>query len=547
MPGMTDRRSGRVLLALAALAALLGATAPAVAAQQEPREAGVRRVTVRVRQVAAENVYLDVGSDHGVVAGDTLEAAADSSGPVVGRLAVVASTATRAVLAFVGPPFPVTRGASLTLLLTRPGRAEVPEGARPVRGGRRVGGSVTADRSPQGETAAPVGAPHGRVSFDLSALHSVTTFGGADPESVGRTYATPTVRFQATVPEAVGGFDLRTSMRLAYRYADGGFPAEPFSGRVYLASLERAFESVPLRVGLGRFSGPTESFSGYWDGLHLRLGGRSLGVSVLAGFQPELWNEGFSTALPKGSLVVDWRASGAGWRWMGDVSAHAVRPREEGVADHTYLGLGQALRAGPVRLDQELQVDRDVDGGWKVGRLRLRGSVRVAPSVDLRAGVSRRRGWMLFPVDEPLGPARDRVSVGVSVRPGRGRVAVDVSATRREGGGDTRGVTASASSGPLSTLQGVELGSGASWWEGDAGHAVGITPFLGVTVGAARLRGGYRFYRTRYLERESTRHGVDGTVRVALDGGWWASGRVHLRWGDGLRSEGLNLSLARSF
>lgn len=546
MASSPRRRVGVVVLAV--LLGLPAARSPVSAQEDGPG----RRVTVPIRQVAGGNVYLDLGSDHGVMAGDTLGVAADPTGPVVGRLTVVASTASRSVLAFAGPPFPATRGAPITLLLTRPGRA-----APPGVGGRERGGPGSdPDRPPDvrerrarrdSPGAVGPGAPHGRVSLEMSALHSVTTFGGADPETVDRAYATPTVRVHLTVPDAVGGFDLRGGARVAYRYADGGFPADPFSGRVYTASLERTFTSLPLRLGVGRFAGPTESFSGYWDGVHLRLGGRSLGVTALVGFQPDLWNEGFSTGLPKAGLVLDGRRSGGAWRWTGDLSAQTVRPRDEGIAPHTYLGLDQSLRTGPLRLDQELRLDRDVDGRWRVGRFRLRGSVRLAPTVDLRAGASRRRSWILGPLDDPLGGARDRASVGLSVRPGRGMLAVDLSATRREGGGDSRGVTVSTSSGPLAVLGGAEVGTGGSWWDGDGGHALAVSPFLLVRAGDARLRVGYRVYRTDYLDRASTRHGVDGGVRFSLGDGWWADGRLYVRFGDGLRSEGLRLGLARSF
>jgi hypothetical protein len=534
------RRSASRCLAPALALLALGLTVGSVEAQ----EPSPRRVTVRVRQVAGANVYLDVGTDHGVVAGDTLEVARDSAGPVVGHLAVVASTPVRSVLAFAGEPFPVTRGASLTLLLVRPARAALPEEARPVETTlERPGPSRAA--APDAEGRSRERRPYGRVSLDLATLHSVTEFGGSDPEQVDRMYATPTVRLSATVPDAVAGLRLRTGMRLAYRYQDGGFPAKAFSGRIHLAALEKTTGTVQL--ALGRFPGPVERFSGYWDGLHVRVGGRSLGVSALVGFQPELWNEGFSTALPKATAAVDWEADGPGWGWNGNVSAHTVRPRDEGVPDHTYLGLEQRLRAGPVRLDQDLRMDRTPDGGWRVGRLQLRGALGLAPGVELRAGVSRRRYWSLFPSEDPLGPLRDRATVGLSARAGRGRVSVDLSGNRRDGGDETRGVTASAVTGALSSLGRTELGGRVSWWEGDRGHTLSAAPSATFRVGTARLRAGYRFYRSVYLDRETIQHGVDGSARFRLGGGWSGDLRAAVRWSGGLRSERLSAGMARIF
>jgi thioredoxin reductase len=114
---------------------------------------------------------------------------------------------------------------------------------------------------------------------------------------------------------------------------------------------------------------PDESYSGFWDGLHLRYG-RESGLGVLVGFQPDLWNERPSTERPKASVVLDLARRGDAWRWSADVSAHQVRGAGL-LPEHTFAGLSQSAAAGPLRLSQDLQVDRDpAAGGWRMSQHR---------------------------------------------------------------------------------------------------------------------------------------------------------------------------------
>ena len=98
--------------ALPLLGALLAlALVPAtVARAQEPPQ-----IEVQVRQVAGGNVYLDLGTAHGLQSGDTLQVARNIGGPIVGQIVVTAATDVRSVLTMLDEAFPVTRGATLVL------------------------------------------------------------------------------------------------------------------------------------------------------------------------------------------------------------------------------------------------------------------------------------------------------------------------------------------------------------------------------------------------------------------------------------------------
>ncbi len=501
------------------------------------------RVTVRVRQVAGSTIYLDVGTRHGLATGDTLAVARDSIGEPVGTLVVTASTEDRAVLTFAAVPFAVARGDLLTLrLLRQPAETPMPVASRPAP-------AVTAaaagrEREPAGR---PAGRARGRIGIDMSAQRSITQVGGSDPTDIERTYATPALRFDVTIPRAVGGFQLRTSMRVAHRYSGQDLISPATSTRVYAATLEREFTEVPFRILLGRFSSPVESYSGYWDGALVRYGGRGFGVGAIAGFQPERWNERPSTELPKVTGFVDWEGRGEGWRWQGDISAHTLRPADS-LTDHTYLGLSQRILVGPLRLYQDLQVDRDpLDGGWKVSRVRVRGSVALSPNLELRVGGSRRERFRLGTVGNFFAPSSNRVDAGLAVRGHAGFLSAGASMNKDGSGQTTRGATSSYSLTRLPGFRSLGTAGSVSWWSGPYGKTLSAAPALTMSVRPAWLQLGYRFNRSDYLERVSKTHAGEASLHVPFGRGMRASARLRIQWGGALRNEAMNVSISKVF
>lgn len=534
---------------------VLGAALLALSSDGGAQEAP--RVTVRVRQLAGASVYLDIGTRGGLATGDTVRIALDSLGTPVGALVVTASTETRSVLTFAGEPFPITRGDHLTLHLLRE-PLEIPADPRVAA----VEGAATPSPRDTLSLRAPVAAgperpavpaprgfvppAHGRVALDLSTIRSVTTVGGADPLEVARTFATPALRFDVTAPRAVGGFTFHTSARVAYRYDDGGMVGPPTSARIYAASLERDFTTVPLRVMLGRFYSPVEQYSGVWDGAMVRVG-RSFGLGALVGFEPDRWNERPSTKLPKVTAFVDGRARGAGWRWQGNLSAHTVRPTDA-VPAHTFLGATQRITLGPLFLSHDVQVDQDpVDSAWRLSRLRVRASLDLSPAVSLRAGLVRRESYVLGRPGSPFAPRNDRVEGGLAVRAGAGYLSADGSVSKDVAGERSWGATGAFGTGPLSLPGGVGLSGSVSRWTGPYGNSVSAAPGLDVGLGDARLRFGYRFNRSDYLSRSVTSHGIDAFFDAPLRDALRVSARGRLQWGGYLRSQGLDLTLYRIF
>jgi len=529
------RRTCALMVASAAIWA--GHRPASVEAQEQPR------VTVRVRQVAGSTVYLDVGTRHGLATGDTLDVASDSAGTPSAKLVVTASTETRSVLTFVGTPLPVHGGSHITLLLLRePAEAPPPEPAADPRRAASARSVASAFRSGN----LPTERAHGRVGLELSATRSATRSGGLDPTTATRTFATPGLRIDATIPDAVGGFRLRTNLRLAYRYSSDEIISPAASVRVYSAVLERDFRPAPVRVALGRFLSPVESYSGFWDGAFVRLGGDNLGVGAIVGFEPDLWNERPSAALPKATAFLDGRIQGGSWTWRGDFSAHAMRPRDS-LPDHTFLGVSQHVSSRLLYLSEDLQVDLDPAGGWRVTWLQLRASLSAGGGFRLRAGASRRESWLEWSLGEPFAPRSDRVDAGLAYHGSWGGLSADWSMNRDDIGRKSRGATAGYSILRLPGTERLGMSGTVTRWSGPYGTSLSASPGLTLALSPAWLRLGYQYFRSEYLQRTLTSNAVDGSLEVPMGDALRMSLRGRFAWGGTLTSQSLFVTLYKMF
>ncbi len=545
---MSGPVGGRLRL-LCAVALAVGGTSPAASQSYELTPGP--RVEARVRQVAGATVYLDLGTDHGLAVGDTVPLARTLRGRAVGHMVVTVASTVRSIVSFAGAPFSLSRGEVVAIgLLREPTVAPPPVRDQPGSPSTTRAPARDTPSPPTAEAATPLVTPplpaHGRWGLEMAVSHAASTLGTpVDPVEVSRTFATPAVRLDVRAPSFLAGFDLRVSSRTTYRYGtDPGF-SQQWAPRVYQFALERRFDGAELI--LGRFHSPGESFSGYWDGVSLRLGEHGLGVGVLGGFQPDRWNQLPNADLPKATLFVDFDRQRGTTRWRGDVSAHMAWPAD-GAPTHTFFGFGQRISTDRLRISQELQVDRDpFAGGLRLSRLTGQASLRLSRSVDLRAGASRRETYLIWAVapEDLFSSQRDRATIGVSVRGNRASASVDVGVNRDVSDRVTRSLTGSLSVPRLWGSVGA-MGS-ASWWGGDTGHALSISPSLLWGVGRARVRAGYRLYTSDVLGRLRTTHAPDFSLDLPLASRVRASMRFRGRWGDGVRSEFFQINLTRTF
>ena len=346
----------------------------------------------------------------------------------------------------------------------------------------------------------------------------------------------------------LAGFTLRARTRVSHRYSSGTGFTRPTSAQVHQLSLERRFTAIPLRLTLGRFYSPAESFSGFWDGVAVRVGGPAFGAGLVAGLEPDYWSQEPSLDLPKATVFVDHALRRDGWRWDGDVSAHLVAPRLDGMERHVFLGVGQRLEVGAVRLRGEVQLDRDPGpGSVRVSEGVAQATLTLSQSFSLRAGGSRRERYSVYGGLDPFGPRRDRLAAGFSLRSGGMYLSADQGWNRYGGTTDRLSWTGSLSLARLPGLAGVGWSASGTYWKGDADHALTAGTAVNFHLRSARFRVGYRLHRSTILGRDRTTHAPDLSVDAPVPGGLSLAIRTSTQWGDRFTGQHLSVSLTRVF
>lgn len=497
---------------LLALLALLLVAAPAYAQEQ--------RVEVQVETIAGANVYLDAGTERGVMAGDTLTVYRQDQ--PVGRLVVVSTTATRAVVTFAEAAFPLTRGDRLVVMAAAPPSLEpdVPPDSVVSDPDRVSIFDQPTPLSPSASAPDPVRLT-GRLQFGTTTLWSSTSaLGGGDAST--RTFATPFVGMRARVTGLPSGLRANINGRLSYRYRSEGTFDEPTDLRLYQASIER--DTGPVRVEVGRFYNEYDRYSGYLDGVSVHVGSQTMGAGVTVGVQPERADGLFSTDLPKYTVFGHYRIEPDPLRIEVRAVAGQVLPQADGLTPRTFFGLTHRSSGKGFSVSTDLLVDEDpTTGEFAFSRLGVNGSVNLARGVRLRGRYQQRRPYILFEALQVLRDLSERVGAGISYRlPGR-----------LLGGTVVRADVASASSGDLPasvTVSGgfvvphlplaeAGLNATASVWTRDGRESIYASAALTRSFGRVYGSLGYRYQQTPLLDTALVTHGIEGTLLVPLRSG----------------------------
>jgi len=517
-----------------ALSLLSTATRPASAQQ-----VATGRTAATVDYVSADGLYLTVGTDQGAARGDTIavfedEASADSSA----RLVLTSVTRRRAVASVIEGRRPFQAGDVVFLRLPRPAASTVIVDANP---------EAQADVVPTRSTGADSG-PHvsGRVALDFEARETLTAWDGVLFGETRRRFATPTTRVSFVATRLPGDITLRANVRAAYRYDElaGGPP--PVSVRAYEVAAIKSFERVPLEIMVGRFGNPYESYSAYWDGALLRVGGSSgFGIGVAGGFEPELYNEGFSSARPKLTAFADFVARGSTWRYQTDASFHVTWPT--GGPDRRFVGWSQRLSTDRFTLSQRLRVDEGPRGGsWSPTELRLRGSLDIAGPLRVRSAFRTARSGFVYsfePGGSSLSPVRREVSVGVELSGELGSLSVDGGRTDRDG----RSAGVSIYGGGLLRLGSASVMVSGRRWNLDQAVSWSVAPSLSLQASSWEARVGYRLYRNDVNQLAMVSQSAEGQLGLSLTPVTRLTLRGERQWGSNLSGTRVRLGLWRSF
>jgi hypothetical protein len=517
---------------------------PGVLGQEIPET----RVLAVVDYVAGADLYLAVGTDHGVRPSDTLPVY-DGEGDgaqLLGLFFVLSATEKRSVANVLGEGFPLDRGSLVYLGVPTARLEELRDAASAAA--VVAAGAGGEDRARAGEVRAP--SPplrlHGRVSLDYDAFRTVTRWGEDSTEEEARSFNTPTFRLQARGQNLPGGFNLGTGIRVSHRMSSDDLVQPVTSTRFYQLDLEKRFDQVPLEMHLGRFSSPYDEFSGYWDGLLLRVGPRGLGAGVAVGYEPRWSNEGFSSDRPKLSGFVDFDARGEAVAYTGSVNFLGIRPAD-GLPDRTSVGLSQRLRVGRAWIHHRMEVDRDPTGSeWNLTRLQLDGSVTLAGGLGAFAGWRRWRALPLWDPEAVLGPREDRGHVGLSYWGRAGGGSIDFSVNRPEVGDGGRTVSGSFFL-TRTPVPGIGLGASASRWSRGEDSSLGLAPQLSLSAGPVSFRGTYRYYNTLRSVGEEKTHFTDVSFTVPMGSGVYLRLLGSTQWGEDLTSNRLYASVWKGF
>lgn len=509
------------------LALALG-TARAVDAQER------LRIAVVVDYIAGANIYLAAGTERGLAPNDTLTVFAAEDGEPIGQFLVLSATATRAVVEFLGAPFPVTRGTTLSV---QPGSA-----------GRTAAAAVNAPVA-RASRQAPGRSPslHGRLSLEANAFESTTRWQSNDLESVTRRFATPALGLRAVAADLPGGISLNTNLRALYRYSDPELISPTWAVQVYQASLTKTVSgSVPLYLEAGRFTNRYASFSGVWDGLLMHLGGRGLGAGFAAGFEPDRGDQGVSTTLPKVAGFVTYDVGDGPVRYATDVSVNHVRPTDDR-PDHTYAGWSQYLRVSRLRVGSDLQVDRNPETDqWVITRLNATASIPLVTGLELRGRISMFQPYQFWQTTNLISFRRDQGNAGLFFwRPG-GSLSLDVTAARLEGG-----ETSYTYSGAFSLLRtpifGLDWSASASYWMQDTFTALYGTGGIARSFGGVMTRASYQLYRAGDDAFRSVSHTGDLALSIPVTRSTFATLQGRVQRGDNLWTNGLYVGLWTAF
>ncbi len=561
----TEHRAGKRCAPWLLLAGwlIIGVPTPATLAAQDSPES---QILTTVDPVTESTVFVAVGRDHGLTAGDTLSIAQDSTGQAIGALLVQSTSRKRSVATYLGKPFPVGGGA-IFYARFRP-RIPVPA---PVRVASASGGSLTGSQTAPDGTGSHDGTParglapapeetltqeeeapslsptaDGRIAFEMDGRRSVTKYGEDLRDEAERWFTTPTLRLNARVRDLPGGVQFNTNLRLAYRYSTADVVQPQLSGRVYQASIRKELDDVPLEIEAGRFYNRYDEFSGYFDGIMARVHSGPVGAGVAVGTEPNRANESVWLDLPKLTAFADVRASGERAGYDATVSFHTIRPRGD-LLDRNFFGLSQRLSVGRARFFNRFQLDRDPETDkWIATQLRVDATIPISGQWYLRGGYGRRRPYSIYLTSDVISYTRERITGGIGYWGGTASVNLDVSANRGERDESSRTYSGSFAI-PARRLGGLGVNGSFSYWERDDSNALHASPGVSYRFGQVRSRLGYRYYRTEIGGRTLKTHGGNMSLDFPVVERVHATLRAYTNWGEELTSTRLSAGFWMSF
>jgi hypothetical protein len=316
--------------------------------------------------------------------------------------------------------------------------------------------------------------------------------------------------------------------------------------RVYQASVRKSFERVPLQVQIGRFFNRYETYSGYWDGMLLRYGGKSFGAGVVAGFEPRRFNEGLTTDIPKYSAFVDVSHVGDRIGYFSDLSFHRQVPGGN-IPTQTSVGWSQQLTVDRTRLATDLQVHRDPASlTWSITRLHANGSVPISRRVSVLGRFAYDKPSYLFQSFDIFSFERQQGGLGIRYWD-RGGNASFYATVNRVNQGDVSYSLSSSFNIAETRVWGLGFHGAGNFWVLEDTRVMTAVAGIDRTFGRVQSRSSYRFYKTVGVNTTLLSHTVDAALVFPLGSRIYSTFTGRLQHGNNLSANSIFVSLWTSF
>lgn len=331
--------------------------------------------TAKVTYVSGASIYVDAGSDDGVVDGGEFRIVRD--GETVARLKVIYLSAHRSSCEILETSGEILVGDAAVYEPAAAAPAKKQEKAksrsrrsRPFRGRIGVQFLSVSDRSSSSS------------DFTQPALN--LRLSGQDLGSSGL------------------GLDVDVRARQTNRTLSDGSTDDDSRTRVYRMALDWTGREVPVRITLGRQFQPAMASLSIFDGVSASWNGERWSAGILTGSQPDGVDFGLSTDVKEHGAYFQYRRSGEEGRKLA-LTTGLVGSYEESEINREYVYLQTIYSTRKISL--YLTEEVDFNRGWKkeLGESSVDSSAtylnmryRVTDNLSVRAGYDNRRNIRLY-------------------------------------------------------------------------------------------------------------------------------------------------------
>lgn len=536
---MTEPSYKKIFLCLSCLFFILAIARPVKAQQQE--------ITTRVSSIAGSVIYLTSGSNDGISNGDTLYVYLEED--FLGALIVQNVASESLASEFAAQPFPITRGQTLILRIDKPPETEMVREEAPA--GVTAQDKSILEESGTGASSARGGFNNGprvsgRIQMGGTALSTQTKWSSLQNDKTNRLFLTPNTHLSTYISNLPGGLGLDASISYSYRYSNRSSISPSHYARFYRLNIEKTFDTIPLSITAGRFYNRYEIFSGFWDGMMLRIGNRTNGVGLIAGFEPIRSNEGFQTDLPKYSAYTYHEFETGPVRSSTELDVTAVMPGIN-LDNHIYAGLFQQFRLNRHRISVRLQADQNPnDKQWSFSQVMVRGLLEVTEELQLHGAFNRRRPYRIYSLINPLGFERTSITGGARYHLRKISLGSDLNSITSDYGPRAYSISGyvQANRTPLWDL---DMSANAQYWFNDNYTSLRLSPALSRDFNTLHVSLGYEFYQTDYFSGQYHTHTGTLSAMMSINRQWFLQGTLRSGYSDLFINNSLQFSIWRSF